>query len=161
MISGVILPSFWDDPLASRFNFILHWFWNVSEDNFSIFSQEMIPKLIPVLLLPLLHRNVSGLREHSPNASAAPARFCIDLKSNLGAFFVWTDVVFGTRFSNLELAPPPNYGSWFASFSRVQRVLIATSIMRIPLLYLSRHLLFAWVFHNNFMFLGTAPGHHF
>ena len=70
----------------------------------------------PERSLGFIQRRCFGLPESSPNASAAPARFFIDLGSHFGPFFMPLGV--GTRFVELEPATPSNHGSWFVCFSK-------------------------------------------
>ena len=82
------------------------------ELDFFNFYKKLVPKWIPKR--PSVFLDVekfwppATLPEHLRGAGA---RFCIDLGSNFGTFFMPFGIVFGTRFVELEPAPPSNHGS--------------------------------------------------
>ena len=71
------LPKSLKNPLKIRslfsliFGCLFGWY-------FFDFYEKLVPKWVPKRPLPLLRGDDFGLLERSPNASAAPARFCID-----------------------------------------------------------------------------------
>ena len=76
----------------------------------------------------IITRKRFGIPKRSPNASMAPGRFRIDLRSHFDILLGPFGVVFGTRFVELEPGPPSNHKSWFAGFSRVRRLRSASTI---------------------------------
>ena len=92
------------------------------------FLRKTCPKMGPKTTPPTITRRrfwpPRTLPERLRGAGSILHRF-----GNLfGTFFLTFDAVFGTCFIDLELAPPPNHGTWLAGFSRVRRLRSAPTI---------------------------------